>query len=134
MTPAFDTNIIIYAFATGVKADIARALMAAGGVITVQNLNEFTNVAVRKLDFSWEEIAQAVDHITTLCGEPRAIDLSAHHDARAIAERYQLSFYDALIVAAALGAGCTTLYSEDMQDGMVVEGRLTIINPFAALA
>ena len=54
-----------------------------------------------------------------------------HDIGRALGERYGFSVYDAMIVAAALEHGCTTLYSEDMHDGLVIEGRLHIVNPFA---
>jgi predicted nucleic acid-binding protein len=47
-----------------------------------------------------------------------------------IADKYQFSFYDSLIIAAALSCNCKKLFSEDMQDGQVIENTLTIINPF----
>ena len=55
---------------------------------------------------------------------------ATHDEARRVAERYQLSFYDALIVAAALQTDCSTLYSEHMQDGLVIDERLRVRNPF----
>lgn len=58
--------------------------------------------------------------------------VDTHERSMQMAQRYGLSVYDALIISSALLAGCTTLYSEDMQDGQVVDGWLTIKNPFAA--
>lgn len=61
---------------------------------------------------------------------PVTIDI--HESGLRLAERHGFSIYDSFIVAAALAADCDTLWSEDMQDGMLVEGRLRIVNPFAA--
>lgn len=131
MTRAFDSNVLVYAVEAGPKGDAARALLADGGSLTVQNLNEFTNVAIRKLGFGWDAVAQAVAIFIDLCGTPAAMDFGTHVAARELAERYRLSFYDALVVAAALAANAETLFSEDMQDGLVIANRLTIRNPFA---
>jgi predicted nucleic acid-binding protein len=126
----FDTNIVLYLLsADAVKADRAEELLAVGGVISVQVLNEFAAVASRKLGMSWPEIRDVLAQIRVVCPvEPMSAD--THDRALQIAERYRLSVYDALIVAAALVAGCATLYSEDMQDGQVIERQLTIRNPF----
>jgi predicted nucleic acid-binding protein len=129
---AFDTNILVYAYAEDPKAVIARGLLREGGVLCVQNLNEFANVARRKLGFSWPEITQAIDDLIALLGPPIPLDWTVHLSGRDLAERYVLSVYDALIVAAALSAECDTLYSEDMPHGLLVDGRLRIVNPFAA--
>lgn len=131
MTRAFDSNVLVYAVEAGPKGDTARALLTRGGVMSVQNLNEFTNVAIRKLGFDWGAVEQAIASFIDLCGVPTAIDFGTHVTARQIAERYQLSFYDALIVAGALAAEAETLFSEDMQDGLVIANQLTIRNPFA---
>lgn len=126
----FDTNVILYLLsADGAKADRAEELLAIGGVISVQVLNEFASVASRKLGMAWPEIREVLAQIRVVCPvAPLSVD--THDRALQIAERYGLSTFDALIVAAALMAGCTTLYSEDMQDGQVIERQLTIKNPF----
>ena len=129
MTAFFDTNILVYAQQTGTKADRARTVLADGGRLGVQVLNEFTVVALRKLGKNWSEIAEVVDDALELFGPPLPVTFDLHVTARALAESYQLSFYDALIVAAALEAGCDTLYSEDMQHGQAI-GTLRIQNPF----
>jgi predicted nucleic acid-binding protein len=129
VTVFFDTNVLVYAQQNGAKADRARALLAGGGMLSVQVLNEFTAVSLRKLDKNWREIADAIDDALVLVGPPLALTLDLHVAARALAETYRLSFHDALIVAAAIEAGCDTLYSEDMQHGQAI-GALRIQNPF----
>jgi predicted nucleic acid-binding protein len=125
----FDTNILIYALQAGEKAERSRALLAAGGKLSVQVLNEFAAVARRKQAKEWSEIALAIDDVLVLVDPPSALSLDLHLAARTLAEDHQLSFYDALIVASAIEAGCDTLYSEDMQHGRVI-GNLIIRNPF----
>jgi predicted nucleic acid-binding protein len=137
MSTAFlDTNILIYAaLQSDPRSEAARALLARGGVVGVQGLNEFVAVARRKLRRPWPEIHQALAAIRACCPPPRPLTLATHEAALGLAERYGFQVYDALIVAAALEAGCGTLFSEDMQDGQVVagqQGRVTIRNPFAA--
>lgn len=129
MSVFFDTNILIYAQQTGAKGDVARSLLAKGGAISVQVLNEFVNIALRKLGRSWSEIDDAVTDILTLVDAPTPLTLDIYVGARALATQHRLSFYDALIVASALSAGSETLLSEDMQDGRSF-GGLRIRNPF----
>jgi predicted nucleic acid-binding protein len=125
----FDTNILVYAQQTGAKADRARALFADGGKLSVQVLNEFTAVSRRKLRTEWREIAEAISDALALVDPPLALSLNLHAAAQALAEDHRLSFYDALIVASAIEAGCDILYSEDMQHGRII-GGLAIVNPF----
>jgi predicted nucleic acid-binding protein len=99
------------------RSDIARALLARRGMISVQGLNEFANVAWRKLRRPWLEIGLALEAIRTLCPPPLPITVAIHEAALTIAAQTGYQFYDALIVAAALEAGCDTLFSEDLQDG-----------------
>jgi predicted nucleic acid-binding protein len=128
----FDTNVVLYLLsADAAKADRAEELLAAGGTISVQVLNEFAAVARRKLRMDWPEIREVLAPVRAVCSV-EAISLETHDRAGEIAERYGLSVYDSLIVAAALLAGCKTLYSEDMQHGQVIERSLTICNPFRA--
>jgi predicted nucleic acid-binding protein len=111
------------------KADRARALFATGGKLSVQVLNEFAAVSRRKQKRDWREIAEAISDVLALVDPPLALTLELHAAARALAEDHQLSFYDALIVAAAIEAGCDTLFTEDMQHGRSF-GGLSIVNPF----
>ena len=105
-------------------------MLAGGGTISVQILNECANVARRKLGWPWPDIAEALSAFRVLLGEPGPLTVATHETALEIARRDGLAFYDALVVAAALEAGCSTLLSEDMQDGQVIAGRLAIRNPF----
>jgi predicted nucleic acid-binding protein len=127
----FDTNILIYAVAQDdSRAARAEELLAAGGVIGVQILNEFVSVARRKLKMSWDEVTEAVEAILVLCPSPIPVTLATHAEGRKIAEGYGFGICDALVVAAAMQAGCGTLYSEDLQDGQVIGGKLGMRNPF----
>lgn len=128
----YDSNIIIYAFANDAKAPVAGDLLLQGGEISVQVLNEFTHVARRKLGFDWDMIDNAIADICVLARAVHPILLDTHIQARSIAQRHKLSYYDSVIIASALHARCDMLYSEDMQDGMVIDDRLLIRNPFVA--
>src|SRR5215469_3284598 len=128
--PFFDTNVILYAFRQDdTRSRVAETLLAAGGALSVQVLNEFVAVARRKLDKSWEEVRRALDILRLFCPEPVSVTIEIHDRAVNIAERYGYSIFDSLIIAAALHAGACTLYTEDMRDGQVIDG-LTIRNPF----
>jgi predicted nucleic acid-binding protein len=127
----FDTNIFVYAIIQDdPRSDHAEELIAQGGTVSMQVLSEFAAVARRKTKMAWVEIRRALDGIKVLCPDPLPVTLDTHREALAIAEKYGYRIYDALIVASALEARCTILYSEDMQDGQVIDHRLTIRNPF----
>jgi predicted nucleic acid-binding protein len=131
--PFFDTNVILYAFRRDdTRGQLAEALLAAGGSLSVQVLNEFVAVARRKLDKSWEEVHRALDLLRTFCPEPVPLTVETHQRALRVAEGYGYSIFDSLVIAAALQAGATTLYSEDLQHGQAIDG-LTIRNPFSRL-
>lgn len=126
-----DTNVLIYAVAKNhLRAAKAEALLASGGIISIQSLNEFVSVARRKLNMSWKEVKEFLDLICILCPDPVPISLDTHRRALTIAEKYGYNIYDALTAAAALEAGCKTLHSEDLQDGQIINRQLTIRNPF----
>lgn len=126
----FDTNVLVYlASGDAGKADRAEAAITAGGVISVQVLNEFTNVARRKMQMSWSDIHAFLTLLRGLL-TVHPLTLEIHETGFALAERYGLSTYDAMIAASALQADCDTLWSEDMQHGMILGERLQIINPF----
>jgi predicted nucleic acid-binding protein len=131
----FDTNVLVYAVAQDdPRSARAEELLAAGGVLSVQILNEFVSVARRKILMSWGDVQEALDAFRVLCPSPLPLTLELHEAGLKIAENHGLGFYDALVVAAALQGGCATLYSEDFQDGQTIDGRLTIRNPFAQLS
>lgn len=129
---SFDTNVLAYAFTRDAKALKARSLMEQRGAIGAQSLNEFANVARRKFKMDWAELHTALDYIRSLATAIVPLDTGLHRAGLALAEKYRLSTFDSTIVAAALRAGSETLWSEDMHDGLVIEDRLTVRNPFAA--
>lgn len=125
-----DTNILLYLFSADVaKADRAEALLAAGGVVSVQVLNEFASIASRKLKMPWEQIQSVLLDIRSFC-KVLPLTLATHESGLALARDYGFSLYDAMVVASALEASCPVLWSEDFQDGLRVNGLLTITNPF----
>ena len=104
--PFFDTNVILYAFSQDdTRGQVAETLLAAGGALSVQVLNEFVAVARRKLDKSWEEVRRALDILRVFCPEPVPLTVETHERAVHIAERYGYSIFDSLIIAAALHVG-----------------------------
>jgi predicted nucleic acid-binding protein len=126
----FDTNVLLYLMsADTAKSDRAEALIAEGGVIGVQVLNEFVAVAARKLAMSLSEIREVLAAVRAACRvEPLSVE--THELALDLMDRFHLSVYDALICAAAALAKCRVLYSEDMQDGQTIAG-VVVRNPFA---
>jgi len=127
----FDTNALIYAVAQDdPRSRSAEELLASGGVLSVQILNEFASVARRKILMPWIDVMEALNAFRVLCPSPLPITIELHEAALKIAEKHGYNIYDALVVSAALEAGCTTLYSEDLHDGQTIDGQLTIRNPF----
>ena len=124
-----DTNVVLYLLDDGPKADRAESILGQGPRISVQVLNEAMVNCRRKAGLSWEETGAFLAGVQSLC-EVEDLSVQTHLVGRALAEKYQLSVYDAMIVSAALIAGCTTLWSEDMHDGLLVEDQLRVINPF----
>jgi predicted nucleic acid-binding protein len=127
-----DSNILVYSYSNSEiqKQEIARQLIGdSHSLISTQVLQELCNIVTRKFKFSYEQAAAAIKescqnnslHINT---EDTVLQ------ACQIAQRYGFSFFDSLIVASALESSCVILYSEDMQDGQVIEGKLTVKNPF----
>ena len=127
-----DSNVLVYAFTDDARAATAQALLGRGCTISIQGLNEFANVARRKLGKSWREIRDDLAAIRTVCPTVIPIDVDTHETALRLAERHGFAMFDALMIAAALQAGSTTLWSEDIQDGMLIDGTLRIANPFRA--
>lgn len=127
--PFLDSNIVLYLLSgDAVKADRAQALLEAGGVISVQVLNEVTSVCLRKLKMPWQEVDALLLAVKAAC-EVLPLTLASHEKAVELAKRFQLSFYDANMVACAILSGAPVLLSEDMHSGLSIEG-LVIQNPF----
>ncbi len=125
-----DTNVVIYSLSDDIeKRRQALTILVKRPVLSLQVLNEAANVMRRKLGFEIPEIRKVLlcwireSHVHPLTPSTLLSSLD-------MAARYGYSHYDSLILAAALEAGCSVLYSEDFQHNQVVENKLTIINPF----
>jgi len=128
--PFFDTNVLLYLLSSDTrKADQAESLLETGGVISVQVLNEFASVARRKLNLPLPQVREVLATFRVVC---RVIPLteSIHDRGLNIHARHQLSLDDAMIVAAAIEAGSSVLYSEDLQHGRMFQRSLRVVNPF----
>jgi predicted nucleic acid-binding protein len=126
----FDTNVLLYLLSgDSEQAACIEAIVSKGGIISVQILNEFASVTSRKFGMTYAEIREYLVTIRAVCNV-RPLTVETHQLGLDIAERYGFSFYDSLIVGAALLADCTTLYSEDMQHGQKIENRMVITSPF----
>lgn len=125
-----DANVLLYlASADKRRISAAEDILRQGGTVSVQVLNEIANVARRKMRMGWQETAAFVERFRQLLSVvPLTEDI--HVDGLRLAERYRLSVYDAMIVAAALDSGCSVLLSEDMHHGLQIDERLQIQNPF----
>jgi predicted nucleic acid-binding protein len=127
--PFIDSNVVLYLLSGDVaKADRAQAILEAGGVISVQVLNEVVSVCLRKLKMPWQEIDALLLAAKAAC-EVLPLTVASHEKAVELAKHFQLSFYDANIVACALISGAPVLLSEDMHSGLQIDG-LVIQNPF----
>lgn len=127
-----DSNVILYfASRDPAKADRAEELMRGGGTVSVQVLNEIANVGRKKLKLSWDELDEVTRLVRVLL-DVVPLFPETHDRGIEIARRYGLAIYDSMILAAALDAYCETLWSEDMQNGLVVDAALTVRNPFLA--
>lgn len=129
MSAFFDTNILVYIVTADPRKQQAERVLRGGGTVSVQVLSEFASVARKKLQHDWARIEYALEQFKLSFDFVWPLTLDTHTAALAIARDHRLPFYDAMIVAAAIEAGCDTLYTEDMQHGRRIAG-LTIHNPF----
>ncbi|MDB5468893.1 MAG: PilT protein domain protein [Caulobacter sp.] len=127
--PFFDSNILLYTMSAGPKADVAGALIAVGGTISVQVLNEFAHVSRRKFSADFATVHHSLSVFRRLL-RVDPLTVGGHQRGLALSERYRLSVFDGQILASALNANCNVLYSEDLQSGQIIEDVLTIRNPF----
>jgi predicted nucleic acid-binding protein len=130
----FDTSVLLYLLSSdAAKADRVEALLSTPGVVSVQVLNEFAVVALRKLKMPLNEIREILDTIRAVCAvEP--VTVETHDRGLAVLERYRFSLYDSMLVAAALIAGAKIIYSEDLQHGQVIDHQLRVTNPASSRA
>lgn len=128
----FDSNIILYMTSLDLsKSRRARELIDGGGTISVQVLNEITNVTLGKARRSWSDTRTFVTAVRALL-DVQPLTPAVYDTGFRVAERYKLHIYDGMIVASALHARCDVLWSEDMHDGLVIDGRLRVVDPFRA--
>jgi predicted nucleic acid-binding protein len=128
----FDTSVLLYLLSSDTaKSDRVETLLADRGTISVQVLNEFAAVAIRKLKMPLPEVREVLDTIRAVC-DVETVTIETHDRALAIVERYGFSLYDSLLIAAALIADCKVLYSEDLQHGQLIDRQLRVVNPFSA--
>ena len=130
----FDSNVLIY-LASGVtdKALAAEHILAVpGAVVSTQVVNECASVLRRKYRHDWNAIRDFVDMVAAVASI-RPISFETSRRGLILAERYGFSVWDSMIVAAAIEADATTLWTEDLHDGLIVDERLRIANPFSLL-
>lgn len=126
----FDTNVALHLLSDDVrKADKAESLLKAGGAVSMQVLNETASVGLRKLRLPRADLEELLAAIRAHC-RVQPLDEATFDLGWGLAQRHGFSVYDAMIVAAALQSGADTLYSEDLHDGLRVEKRLVVRNPF----
>ena len=130
VAPFLDSNILLYSYSDDPRSSIAKGIISEPYAISVQVLNEFANVSIKKQRLDWKTVEERLIAIVTLAETIVPLTMETHMLAIEVARRYRLQFYDSMIVAAALLADSDTLLSEDMHDGLVIEERLTIRNPF----
>ncbi len=127
-----DSNVLLYLVSGEEnRIDRVRRLLDSSGTVSVQVLNEMASVCRRKFRMSWRDTSTFLTETKSLL-TIIPLTVNTHQTGLRLAERYGFAIYDSFIVAAALDAGCDTLWSEDMQDGLLVDGRLRIDNPFRA--
>lgn len=125
-----DSNILIYLLGQDdIKKNKVTLLLDPNFIISTQVVSENINVCLKKLKFSKEKAFEHGHFLLTKFNVV-TIEKTFFPIAFKIASTYQFNFWDSLIIAAALQSDCLQLYSEDMQDGLVIEGKLRIINPF----
>lgn len=128
----FDTNIVFYALSNDpARAGLAQLALEPGGTISVQVLNELTLALRRKASQSWDAIDRHMKTLAPFLLDVRPVLMTTHLLGREIAARHELPFYDSLLLASALEAGCSRFLSEDLQHGFRIDG-LTIVDPFRA--
>lgn len=128
----FDTNVLVYCYT---ETEPQKKSVAVGlaqnpdAWVSMQVLQELSNTLRKKFGKDWSEIALTVEEVCqnfeVFYNQPDTL-----RDAIRLADKYGYSLYDSLILSSSLAIGCSTVYSEDMQNGQIIEGVLTIVGPF----
>jgi len=127
-----DTNLFVYmqSSSNAAKREASyQALENYSCVVSTQILNEFSNVALKKLCMTPGQVKQILYAINSTC-ETAVITFDTIGHALNLKERYGFSYYDSLIIASALENNCSFLFSEDLNDGQVIDNSLEIVNIF----
>ena len=139
-----DTNIFIYALTEpkekNKKEDLQKRAVALkllakffnekDIVISVQILNELHFNMLRKFKLDDELVIKSIEENVFAIALVEDLKVQTYTKAFQIRKKYNISYWDSLVVASALESSCSTLYSEDMHNNLVIENSLTIINPF----
>lgn len=127
-----DTNLLVYAH-TNVDEPkqriIQHLITGENTLVSTQIFTEVANVLFKKFKFPWQDIEKVLYEIAQN-NEVHTNTVNTIQRACQVAERYGFSFYDSLVLAAALESGCPVLYSEDLQHSQVIDQVLTVKNPF----
>jgi predicted nucleic acid-binding protein len=126
----FDTSVLLYLLSgDSGKADRVEELLAERGTVSVQVLNEFAAVAMRKLGMPLRDVIEILGTVRTVC-QVEPVTLATHDRGMQVIDRYGFSLYDSMLIASALIAGLDNFYSEDLRHGQLIDGRLRLFNPF----
>jgi len=129
---SIDTNILIYCYTIDEPEKHKKAVettQSPNSFISTQVLTKFSNTLKKKFGYEWSKIELSLNEVSSgfnvYINKPATIE-----QASRIANKYNFSFYDSLIIAAALSCNCTILFSEDMRHDQIIDNRLKITNPF----
>jgi len=136
-----DTNIFIYALTEPkIKDDIPKRQTAINLLqklinqsnlfVSVQIMNELHMNMVRKFKIDDRVAFDILQENMLAIASVESLDYQTYAIAFDVRQKYNISYWDSLVIASALESGCDTLYSEDMQDGQLIDGVLRIVNPF----
>jgi predicted nucleic acid-binding protein len=127
-----DTNILIYAYSEEeIKRERSLALIKGNNsIISIQVINEFVNVIKKKFKKNNEEVLEALEEIEASFFIWDKFNIDLTKKAINLSEKFNYSYYDCLILAAALNSNCSIVYSEDMHHNHLIEEKLKIVNPF----
>ncbi|WP_374757901.1 PIN domain-containing protein [Dyadobacter sandarakinus] len=128
---ALDTNILVYLYDSNSssKRAISESLVEQGPLISAQVVSEYLNVTKRLLKLPKESTFARCRQVFDLCSIVPITNKHIHLAAELISQ-YDLQIFDSIIVASLLDTQCTVLYSEDMQHGLWIKGKIRIVNPF----
>ncbi|WP_409021346.1 PIN domain-containing protein [Dyadobacter sp. CY261] len=128
---SLDTNVLVYLYDASQheKRHLSEIILSSNPVISTQVVSEFINVTKRNLKLPKKDLLHKCNQVFSRC-EIVSVDQKMLDNALYLVKKYDFQIFDSIIISSTLAAGCRTLYSEDFQHNQVIEGKLTIINPF----